>query len=63
MKMLPHIASRVLGTPLVIGQAKLEASFPCLAPASGSRRRRRPSRSTTRRGDREQRRLPRPESR
>jgi len=25
MRMLPHIASRVLGTPLVIGQAKLEA--------------------------------------
>jgi signal peptide peptidase SppA len=35
MKMLPHIASRVLGTPLVIGQAKLEAILSVLGPRIG----------------------------
>lgn len=32
MKMLPHVASRVLGTPLTIGQAKLEAILSALGP-------------------------------
>jgi len=35
MKILPHIASRVLGTPLVIGQAKLEAIVSVLGPRIG----------------------------
>ena len=33
--MLPHVASRVLGTPLVIGQAKLEAILSVLGPRIG----------------------------
>ena len=33
MTMLPHIASRVLDTPLVIGQAKLEAILAVIGPA------------------------------
>jgi len=35
MRMLPHIASRVLGTPLVIGQNKLEAILAVLGPRIG----------------------------
>jgi capsid assembly protease len=35
MKMLPHIAGRVLGTPLVIGQVKLEAILSALGPRIG----------------------------
>ena len=35
MTMLPHIASRVLDTPLVIGQAKLEAILAVIGPRIG----------------------------
>ena len=35
MTMLPHIASRVLDTPLVIGQAKLEAILSLIGPRIG----------------------------
>ncbi len=35
MKLLPHIASRVLGTPLLVGQAKLEAILSALGPRIG----------------------------
>jgi len=35
MTFLPHVASRVLGTPLVIGQAKLEAILSVLGPRIG----------------------------
>lgn len=35
MRMLPHVASRVLGTPLTIGQAKLEAILAALGPRIG----------------------------
>lgn len=35
MRMLPHVASRVLGTPLLIGQAKLEAILAVLGPRIG----------------------------
>jgi len=36
MRMLPHIAARVLGTPLVIGQAKLEVILSVLGPRIGT---------------------------
>jgi len=35
MRMLPHVASRVLGTPLLLGQAKLEAILGALGPRIG----------------------------
>jgi len=35
MRMLPHIASRALGTPLVIGQNKLDAILAVLGPRIG----------------------------
>ena len=35
MTMLPHVASRVLDTPLVIGQAKLEAILAVIGPRIG----------------------------
>ncbi|HSF96861.1 MAG TPA: S49 family peptidase [Thermohalobaculum sp.] len=35
MRSLPHIAGRVLGTPLVIGQARLEAILSVLGPRIG----------------------------
>ena len=35
MRMLPHIAGRVLGTPLLIGRARLEALLAVLGPRIG----------------------------